>query len=103
MALEHGFTSPEAGERRLRDDGLKKRGDELTQETPRAWPGQAAAAERGESSSSSIQRLGKKNGQKMRQHVGSGRALADPRRPVQADQALQAFEAEFDAPARACP
>src|SRR5271165_4935620 len=42
------------GERRLRHDGLQKRGGELQQQAPCAGPGRAACAKRGESSNSPI-------------------------------------------------
>ncbi len=44
----------QTGERRLRHDGLQKRGHELQQQALRAGSGQAACAKRGESSNSSI-------------------------------------------------
>ena len=54
MASEGDVALPDAGQRRLRDDGLQQRGNELAQEAPGAGPGQAAAAKRGEASSSSM-------------------------------------------------
>ena len=53
MSAEPGFTSPQASEAGLRDDGLEEGGGELAQQAPRSGAGQAAVAQRGESSSSS--------------------------------------------------
>ena len=47
------------------------------------------------------ERLEQKNDQEMGQGVGSGGALVEAWRTLQADQALQALEAEFDAPSQA--
>ena len=44
--------------------------------------------------------LEQKNGEKMNQDVRSGGTLIEPWRPLETDQALQAFEAEFDAPSQ---
>jgi hypothetical protein len=54
MSSEARLTSPQAIDRRLREDGLEEDGDELVEETPGCGSGQAAAAKRGESSNSSM-------------------------------------------------
>src|SRR5207245_9861474 len=46
------------------------------------------------------ERLEQKNDEKMNQNVRSGGTLIEPWRPLEADQALQAFEAKFDAPSQ---
>lgn len=46
--------APEAGEARLWNDGVEERSDELARQAPEAGTGQAAVAQRGESSSSSM-------------------------------------------------
>jgi len=53
MSSEGVARGSQASEGRLREDGLQQRGDELTEQPPPPRWGQAAA-ERGESSSSSI-------------------------------------------------
>jgi hypothetical protein len=53
MAAEHFSGSSQASDGRPRNNGLEKCGRALAQETPRAWPGQAAVAKRGESARSS--------------------------------------------------
>ena len=50
MSGEGGHVLAQASEGWLRLDGLQQGGAELAQQTPRAGPGQAAVAERGESS-----------------------------------------------------
>ena len=52
MSSEGNARGSQAGEGRLREDGLQQRGDELAEQPPQPGTGQAAA-ERGESSSSS--------------------------------------------------
>src|SRR5215475_6676295 len=47
------------------------------------------------------ERLEQENDEKMNQDVRSGGTFIKTRRPFEADQALQAFEAEFDAPSQA--
>ncbi len=54
MSVELGFAVADALDARLREDGLAQRGDELAQQAPATGLGQAAAAQRGESSSSSM-------------------------------------------------
>lgn len=54
MTVEARFAVAEASEGRLRDDGLAQRRGELTEQAPGAGTGQAAAAQRGESSNSSM-------------------------------------------------
>jgi hypothetical protein len=46
------------------------------------------------------QRLKQQEHQQVRQHIDSGGARVGARRPLQADQAFQPFEGEFDAPAQ---
>ena len=46
------------------------------------------------------ERLEQKDDQEMSQHMWSGGAFVETWRPFEADQALQAFEAEFDAPSQ---
>src|SRR6476620_3720270 len=46
------------------------------------------------------ERLEQKDHQKVGQHIRSGGAFVDPWWPLQADQALQPLEAEFDAPSQ---
>ena len=53
MSSQCGAGLSQASDGRLRNDRLKKRGDELTQNPPGTGRRQAAWAERGESSSSS--------------------------------------------------
>jgi hypothetical protein len=53
MSSEGVARGSQASQGRLREDGLQQRGDELTEQPPLPRSGQAAA-ERGESSSSSI-------------------------------------------------
>src|SRR5205085_5109152 len=47
------------------------------------------------------ERLKQKDHQKVGQHIRSGGAFVDSWRSLQADQAFQPFEAEFDAPSQA--
>ena len=54
MAVEDGLASSQSGEAWLWDDGLEESCDELLEQAPRAWSGQAAASTGGESSSSSM-------------------------------------------------
>ena len=54
MSGEICFAGSDGVEGRLRKDGLAQCGDELAEEAPAAGWGQAAIAQRGESSSSSI-------------------------------------------------
>jgi hypothetical protein len=54
MAGEGVAHQAQAGEAWLGNDGLEERSDELSGEAPEAGAGQAAFAERGESSSSSM-------------------------------------------------
>ena len=46
------------------------------------------------------ERLEQKNSQKMSQNVRSGGAFVDSGWPLQADQALQAFEPQFNPPSQ---
>ena len=46
------------------------------------------------------ERLEQKNGEKMNQDVRSGGTFVETRRSLEADQALETFEAEFDAPSQ---
>ena len=70
-------------------------------QAPSAGPCQAACAKRGESSNSSISGSSNKNDQEMSQHIRLGGAFVYSRRRLQADQAFEALEGEFDAPAQA--
>lgn len=54
VPLERLLALAQAGEVWVWHDGLEQGGEELAQQAPRAGSGQAAVAERGESSSASI-------------------------------------------------
>ena len=58
MSAQRHQAAPQASEGRLGHDRLQQGGDELAQQAPRVWPGQAArakpSAQRGESSSPSM-------------------------------------------------
>ena len=54
MSSQGCLGAPQGCQGGLRKNGLEQGGDQLDQEAPGAWAGQAALAQRGESSSSSI-------------------------------------------------
>ena len=105
MTVQSRQAVSQASEGRLGHDRLQQGSDELAQQAPGLRPGQAArgklSAQRERVLESVDERLEQKDDQEMGQDVRSGGAFVSAWRSLEADQALQALEAELDPPSEA--
>ena len=76
MSAQRHQAAPQGSEGRLGHDRLQQGSDELAQQAPRVWAGQAAkarpSAQRGEFLEFVDERLEQKDDQEMGQQIGSG-------------------------------
>ncbi len=99
MPSEPRSTSSQAGNARLRHDGVKQYGDQLAQR--RHKPGRVRRRRpSGEILELIDKRLEQKDHQQMSQHPRSGRARVGGRRAMQANQTFQPFETKLDPPSQ---